>query len=377
MKIILVTAARPNFIKIAPLLRAIKKHNASIERNFIDPFLVHTGQHYDYEMSQVFFKDLHLPKPDIHLEVGSGTHAEQTGKIMIEFEKLLFQEKPNLVVVVGDVNSTLAAALAAVKLHIPIAHIEAGVRCYDKSMPEEVNRLLTDAVSDYLFTPSLDADENLRKEGIPQERIIFVGNIMVDSLIYNQEKANQRPIIEQLGLGACEYALLTLHRPSSVDDREVLSRIVDVVNEISSKLTVIFPCHPRTKKNLSEFGIDISSKSDRFRVIAPLGYLDFLQLQMHARFVMTDSGGVQVETTVLGVPCLTLIDASVWPITVSEGTNIIVGNKPQRIIEEALKILNKSDTISQLPDIGHRFCPQLWDGNTAERIVETISRNHL
>ena len=280
MKVVLVCGARPNFMKIAPLLRAIARHNG-LNKLPITPVLVHTGQHYDYEMSQVFFQDLELPKPDVYLGVGSGTHAEQTGKVMIEFEKILLREKPDLVMVVGDVNSTLAAALAAIKLHIPVAHVEAGLRSYDRTMPEEINRLLTDQISDYLFTPSQDADENLKREGISPEKIFFVGNVMIDSLLYNKPLAEKSDILQRLGLLATPqsqipshviasearqsqqtqsavtpYALLTLHRPGNVDDKHSLMNIMSAITKISERIPVVFPAHPRTQKKLREFNLD-------------------------------------------------------------------------------------------------------------------------
>jgi len=258
MKIILVAAARPNFMKIAPLMRAIRRHNDASPSHPIRPLLVHTGQHYDYEMSQVFFEDLGLPAPDIHLGVGSGTHAEQTGGVMIEFEKALVEERPDLVVVVGDVNSTLAAALAAAKLHIPVAHVEAGVRTGDPGMPEEVNRLLTDHISDYLFTTSKYDDDNLKREGIPAGRIHRVGNIMADSLVMLRESAGRSEVLNRLGLNEGGYALLTLHRPANVDDRAKLELILGRIGNVARKIPVVFPAHPRTQKNLREFGIELS-----------------------------------------------------------------------------------------------------------------------
>jgi len=393
MRIILVCGARPNFMKIAPLLRAIDKHNASSKGNPIEPILVHTGQHYDYEMSQVFFQDLELPKPDVYLGVGSGTHAEQTGKVTIEFERVLLKEKPDLVVVVGDVNSTLAAALAAVKLHISAAHVEAGLRSYDRTMPEEINRLLTDQISDYLFTPSRDADENLKREGIPQEKIFFVGNVMVDSLFFNKARADQSQILAQLKLAKEGYALLTLHRPSNVDEKHNLMDIMSAITKISEWIPVVFPAHPRTQKKLREFNLDphatvIASPTEttphpslRARrrrawqsqsnvlITSPLSYLDFLKLEMYAKFVMTDSGGIQEETTMLNVPCLTLRDATEWPITITRGTNVLVGNRPQKIIEEASKILAfNSKSPSHI---------ELWDGKAAERIVDVLAGRRL
>jgi len=383
MKAILVCGARPNFMKIAPLLRAITKHNELNKPNKLNkldelpitPILVHTGQHYDYEMSQAFFQDLELPEPDIYLGVGSGTHAEQTGKVMIELEKVLLEEKPDLVVVVGDVNSTLAAALAAAKLNIPVAHVEAGLRSYDRTMPEEINRLLTDQISDYLFTPSSDADENLKREGIPQDKIFLVGNVMVDSLLFNKAKADQSQILARLKLTEKGYALLTLHRPSNVDDKDRLTKIMSAISEISQRVPVVFPAHPRTRKKLREFDVNVPAtvipnpgelnKRSRFNgrllIIPPLGYLDFLKLEMYAKFVMTDSGGIQEEATVLNVPCLTLRNSTERPITISRGTNVLVGKSPEKIIEEASKVLASN---SQSP-------PQieLWDGMTAERIV--------
>jgi UDP-N-acetylglucosamine 2-epimerase (non-hydrolysing) len=377
MKIILVVGARPNFMKIAPLLRAIDKHN-ELNKLPITPILVHTGQHYDYEMSQAFFQDLELPEPDIYLGAGSGTHAEQTARVMVELEKVLLEEKPDLVVVVGDVNSTLAAAIAAVKLNIPVAHVEAGLRSYDRTMPEEINRLLTDQISDYLFTPSPDADENLQEEGIPQQKIFLVGNVMVDSLIFNKIKADQSRILSRLGLIEKGYALLTLHRPSNVDDRDSLTGIMDAITEISKRIPVVFPAHPRTQKKLREFNLNLpatvitsleelnkrSKLNEQLLIIPPLSYLDFLKLEMYAKFVMTDSGGIQEETAVLNVPCLTLRDTTERPITITRGTNVLVGNSPKKIIEEASKVLvSKSQSPPQI---------ELWDGMAAERIVAII-----
>jgi len=366
MKIALVCGARPNFMKISPLLRAIEKHNACSETNLIEPILVHTGQHYDYEMSKVFFQDLELPQPDSYLSVGSGTHAEQTGKTMIEFEQVLFKKKPNLVIVVGDVNSTLATALAAVKLHIPVAHIEAGLRSYDRTMPEEINRLLTDAISDYLFTPSPDADNNLRREGIADEKIFFVGNVMVDNLLYSIEKAEMSQILTKLALDKDSYAVLTLHRPSNVDKKESLLQIIHALREISQRIPIVFPAHPRTRKSIESFEFMRFFKDEHIRLIEPLGYLDFLKLEMDARFVVTDSGGIEPETTVLGVSCLTLLNTTAWKETVSQGTNTLVGSSSQKLVEEAYKILDGKGKKGN--------CPELWDGKTAERIVEILSK---
>jgi UDP-N-acetylglucosamine 2-epimerase (non-hydrolysing) len=368
MRIVLVAGARPNFMKVAPLLRAINKHNASAEGKTIEPFLVHTGQHYDYEMSQIFFEELKLPQPDVHLGVGSGTHAEQTGKTMIEVEKVLLNEKPDLVIVVGDVNSTLAGALAAVKLHIPVAHVEAGLRSYDQTMPEEINRLLTDHISDYLFTTSKYDDDNLRKEGIPKNNIYRVGNIMADSLLDSREIAKKSAILSRLGLKEQSYAVLTLHRPSNVDGKANLSRIMDTIMQIAHRILIVFPAHPRTQKRLKEFGIlnNLPITSRQLLITEPLGYLSFLNLEMNARMVITDSGGMQVETTILGIPCLTMLDHPVWPITHEKGTNILVGSDCQKLKEEAFKILSGKGKKGSIPE--------LWDGKAAERIVEILAR---
>ena len=367
MKIALVCGARPNFMKISPLIRAIEKHNARSETNLIEPILVHTGQHYDYEMSQVFFQDLELPQPDSYLGVGSGTHAEQTGQIMIEFEQVLFKEKPDLVIVVGDVNSTLAAALAAVKLHIPVAHVEAGLKSYDRTMPEEINRLLTDAISDYLFTPSPDADNNLRREGIADEKIFFVGNVMVDNLLYSIEKAEMSQILTKLSLDKGSYAVLTLHRPGNVDNKENLLQIIQTLRQISQRIPIVFPAHPRTRKSIEGLGFMKFFEDKSILCIKPLGYLDFLKLEMNARFVMTDSGGIEPETTVLGAPCLTLLDTTAWEETVSRGTNILVGSSSQKLVEEAYKILDGKGKKGT--------CPELWDGKAAERIINILTHN--
>ena len=369
-------------MKIAPLLRAIHKHNELIKLNkfSITPILVHTGQHYDYEMSQAFFQDLELPEPDIYLGVGSGTHAEQTGEVMIELEKVLLSEKPDLVVVVGDVNSTLAAAIAAVKVNVPVAHVEAGLRSYDRTMPEEINRLLTDQISDYLFTPSSDADENLEREGIPQDKIFLVGNVMVDSLLFNKVRADQSHILARLRLDEKGYALMTLHRPSNVDEKQNLANIMGAIAEISERVPVVFPAHPRTQKKLHEFNINLSATiitspdelgkrnklHERLLIIPPLSYLDFLKLEMYAQFVMTDSGGIQEETTVLNVPCLTLRDTTERPITINQGTNVLVGDNPEKIIEEISRVLaSKSQSPPQI---------ELWDGMAAERIIGILAK---
>ena len=348
--------------------------------------LVHTGQHYDYEMSKVFFEDLELPEPDIYLGVGSGSHAEQTGQIMIKFEKVLIEGKPDLVVVVGDVNSTIACALASVKLHIPVAHVEAGLRSFDRTMPEEINRLLTDAISDYLFTPSPDADENLKKEGIPESKIFLVGDIMVDSLLFNLEKARKSRILEKLGLRksssdnlTTDYSLLTLHRPSNVDDKDSFLKIIAALTEIAKRIPVIFPAHLRTRKQIETFGLQRYFKNalanDRrpttidggVCLLEPLGYLDFINLMMHAKFVLTDSGGIQEETTVLDIPCLTLRDTTERPITISQGTNVLVWNDTQKIIDEAFKILDGKKKKGKVYE--------LWDGKTAPRIVDILVNN--
>jgi UDP-N-acetylglucosamine 2-epimerase (non-hydrolysing) len=384
IKVLSVVGARPNFMKIAPFIRAISKHNDSPQATVsIEHILVHTGQHYDYQMSQAFFQDLEIPRPDYHLDVGSGSHAVQTGKVMIALEKVLLEERPWLVVVVGDVNSTLAAAICAVKLHILVAHIESGLRSFDRAMPEEINRLLTDAISDYLFTPSPDADENLLREGIPREKIFLVGDIMVDSLLHNRSRAEKSTIVRELGLldgsgnKISPYALLTLHRPSNVDSEVVLSGIVQALTEVANSLPVIFPVHPRTRGRLQEFGLAHHFKllkRDESRagsidrggiyLLEPLGYLDFLKLEMNASLVLTDSGGIQEEATVLDVPCLTLRNTTERPVTITHGTNTLVWNDSRLIIEETRRILaGKGKKGSS---------PELWDGRTAERIVGVL-----
>lgn len=328
MKVILVAGARPNFMKIAPLVRAIEKHDASLDVNPIQFILVHTGQHYDYEMSQIFFKDLDLPQPDVYLGVGSGTHAEQTGKVMIEFEKVLLKERPDLVVVVGDVNSTLAATLAAVKSHIPVAHVEAGLRSYDRGMPEEINRLLTDHCSQLLFCPTETAVGNLEKEGIIKG-VYLTGDVMVDMLLANTEVAERSDILGRLGLEDKRYLVVTIHRASNSDNRESLQNVMGALSESGER--VIFPIHPRTRKALSEYGVHI--RSENVTLIDPVGYTEFLKLMSHAKKVLTDSGGIQKEAYILKVPCITLRERTEWVETVADGWNVLVGADKEKIIE--------------------------------------------
>ena len=361
MKVINVVGARPNFMKVAPLVDAMKRR----EREFT-PLVVHTGQHYDAMMSDAFFQDLGLPEPDIFLSVGSASHAAQTAAVMQRFEPVVLEEKPDWVLVVGDVNSTLACALVCVKLGVKVAHVEAGLRSRDRTMPEEINRLLTDQISDLLLTPSEDADANLRAEGIPDERIRFVGNIMIDSLNKQLERAKQSNVRQQLGVADQDYAVLTLHRPSNVDDRDTLKRILGALEEIGRRVPIIFPVHPRTRKMMTELGLARQMEADRgLRLIEPLGYLDFLRLYSGARLVLTDSGGIQEETTVLGIPCLTLRENTERPITVEMGTNTIVGTDPQKITTAAFAAL--ADNGSR----NHRV-PPLWDGHTADRILDEL-----
>lgn len=359
MRIVHVVGARPNFMKIAPVMKAIAA------AGFAEQRLVHTGQHYDASMSDVFFTDLGLPRPDIFLGVGSGSHAEQTAKVLIGFEKVCLDEKPDLVVVAGDVNSTLAAALVSAKLLIPVAHVEAGLRSWDMTMPEEVNRILVDRISDLLLTPSPDGDENLLREGLPKERIHLVGNVMIDSLLSHLAHARGLRVPEQMGLTPGNYAVLTLHRASNVDDRDVLDGLLGAVERIQQHLPLVFPIHPRTRKQIEAFGYGDRVKAmSGVKLCDPLGYLEFLGLTSQAKLVLTDSGGLQEETTALGIPCLTLRENTERPITVTEGTNTVVGTDRETIIREAEKALTGAGKAGRTP--------KLWDGKAGERIAEVI-----
>jgi UDP-N-acetylglucosamine 2-epimerase (non-hydrolysing) len=358
---VIVIGARPNFMKAAPISTQLKRYDD------IETILVHTGQHYDRELSKVFFDDLNLPKPDYYLGVGSGSHSEQSGQIMIEFERILQQLDPDIVLVVGDVNSTLACALAAAKFrcgrsqYTPvIAHIEAGLRSNDWRMPEEINRKLTDALSDLLFTTESSGQENLIKEGISSEKIYYVGNVMIDSLFNNREKADKSRIMQELNLKKDDYAVLTMHRPGNVDEKECLIDILDGLEEITRSINVIFPMHPRTKKMFDKYRI----KTDFLQITPPLGYLDFIKILANAKFVLTDSGGIQEETTALNVPCLTLRENTERPVTVDQGTNILVGKDRDLIIEQSMKIIQGKGKQGQIPEF--------WDGKAAARICKII-----
>ncbi|MBI5360874.1 MAG: UDP-N-acetylglucosamine 2-epimerase (non-hydrolyzing) [Planctomycetes bacterium] len=359
MKLISVVGARPNFMKIAPLCRELKKYPS------IKNILVHTGQHYDFKMSQVFFQELEIPRPHINLNAASGSHARQTSDIMIKFEKVLLDIKPSLVVVAGDVNSTLACSVTAAKLLIPVAHIEAGLRSFDRSMPEEINRIVTDSVSDVLFTTCRDANANLLKEGIPIHKIHFTGNIMMDSLLHNLKKAGSSKILSKMGLKNHNYCLVTLHRPANVDNAKNLKSILLALGSVSSLVPVVFPIHPRTIHNINKFGLSkTAAKFPALSLCEPAGYIDFLKLTSCARLVLTDSGGIQEETTALKIPCLTLRDNTERPVTVTMGTNKLISTNPARIVPECVKILQGRPKKSRIP-------PK-WDGKTAERICKIL-----
>lgn len=361
MKIANVVGARPNLVKIAPLLHVMRKHPE------IRPLLIHTGQHYDEKLSTVFFRQMGIPEPDVNLEVGSGSHAWQTAEILKRIEPFLLDQRPDLLLVVGDVNSTVAATLAAAKLGIPVAHVEAGLRSFDRTMPEEINRVVTDALADYLFVTEEDAVENLVREGRPRERIYLVGNVMIDALRHFLPIAQESRIGQELGLtdgnGFRHFAVLTLHRPSNVDSADTLRKLLRAIEAAADLLPIIFPVHPRTQQRIADLEI---GKHPQLRMIPSVGYLDFLCLLSRARLVLTDSGGIQEETTALGVPCLTLRENTERPVTVTEGTNRIVGQDPARIMDAVRETLAGNTKEGRVP--------RLWDGHSAERIVEVLLR---
>jgi UDP-N-acetylglucosamine 2-epimerase (non-hydrolysing) len=351
MNVVCVSGARPNFMKIKPVMDALEPHGADVT-------LVHTGQHYDPTMSDVFFDELGIRPPDRYLDVGSGTHAEQTARVMVAFEAVVDENVPDVVVVVGDVNSTMACAIVAAKAGARVAHVEAGLRSRDWDMPEEINRVVTDRVSDLLLAPSADAVDNLRAEGYREDQIHLVGNVMVDTLLANLDRARERPILDAFGLRPGGYGVVTLHRPANVDDTTVFTGLLGALAQIADELPLVFPIHPRTRARLGEF-----REPAGLRLVEPLGYLDFLALQTDARVVFTDSGGIQEETTVLGVPCLTLRDNTERPITVSEGTNRVVGREPERIVTEARRVIREGVPPRR---------PALWDGRAGERIAQVL-----
>ncbi len=359
MRIVNVVGARPNLMKIAPLMEA---YAAAPE---IEPLLVHTGQHYDANMTDLFFRQLGIPEPDLNLGVGSASHAVQTAEIMRAFEPVVEQHRPDAVLVVGDVNSTIACGLVAVKLGVRLVHVEAGLRSFDREMPEEINRVLTDAISDLLFCTEQSGVDNLRREGIADTRIHLVGNVMIDTLLRHRERAEQSRVLETLGLVAGGYAILTLHRPSNVDDPGVLAKLLDALEVIAADQPLIFPVHPRTRQKLEQFGLAARVAAQReLRLVDPIGYLDFLKLMAHARVVLTDSGGIQEETTILGVPCLTLRENTERPITVELGNNRLVGHHPERILAAYRAVTASRGTQNRTPP--------LWDGGAAARIVRVL-----
>lgn len=359
-KVFIVGGARPNFMKIAPLWKRMQKYPDQFR-----PVFVHTGQHYDHAMSQVFLDQLGLPAPDIYLDVGSGSHGQQTASVMIKFEEAVLADRPDLVMVVGDVNSTMACALVAAKLHIPVAHVEAGLRSFDREMPEEINRILTDQLSDYLLMPSEDARINLLNEGIPDENIHFVGNIMIESLIQCSDQIDRSNILNTFDLAPQSYAILTLHRPSNVDNPDVFCGILYALKEIQEHLPILFPAHPRVRKQMTEFGVDMENMGGHgIQLLDPMPYFDFLALQKQARVAITDSGGIQEESTYFNVPCLTIRENTERPITITEGTNHLCGTKPEKILSDFYHVMKNSAKSRKIPD--------RWDGEVSERIVQIV-----
>lgn len=356
MHILHVVGARPNFMKAAPVMRALASHNS------IRQILIHTGQHYDVNMSDVFFQQLGLPEPDLNLEVGSGSHARQTAEILSHFEPVVSEHKPDLVLVYGDVNSTVATALVCAKLLVPVGHVEAGLRSFDRTMPEEINRLLTDQVSDLLFTPSTDGNENLLREGVEAKKMYLVGNVMIDTLIRLLPVAEKGTILTRLELRPYRYGLVTLHRPSNVDEPRMLASIMEALNDISQDLPLVFPVHPRTRQRLKT--LEVRDLGPSVRLIDPLSYLDFLALQRSATVVITDSGGIQEESTYLGVPCLTMRENTERPITITLGTSLLIGRDMARLRAEVRRILDGKGKRGQIPP--------LWDGHAGERIAKAI-----
>lgn len=364
MRVLCVVGTRPNFVKLVAIYNEMRKR-----KNF-DPIIVHTGQHYDKNMSDNFFHDFDIPKPAYNLEVAGGTHTYQIGQIMLMFEPVIDEISPDLVIVVGDVNSTLAASLVTVKCNIPLAHVEAGLRSGDRSMPEELNRIVVDQLADFLFVTEQSGVENLRKEGIRDEKIYFVGNVMIDTLLYHREKAEKSNFLKRFNVEKNKYALVTLHRPSNSDDPKVLKEILSALVEISSEVKIVFPIHPRTKKRIEDFELNKLIENDsNFLIIEPLGYLDFLNAMKNARAVISDSGGIQEETTILNVPCLTIRNNTERPVTIQYGTNILVGTKRKNILRNfrSLPTNKKKSTVT----------PPLWDGKAAQRIIDIIEEKFV
>ena len=365
--ILCVVGARPNFMKIAPIMRALRAHPV-----FSGAQLVHTGQHYDDSMKACFFEQLDIPEPDVDLEVGSASHAVQTAEIMRRFEPVLEERRPSAVLVVGDVNSTIACGLVSVKLGYPLIHVEAGLRSYDRSMPEEINRVLTDQISDLLFTTERGAESNLVREGIDRQRIHFVGNVMIDTLLHNLHKAREaftRYCQHDPGLAAVAeggYGMVTLHRPSNVDDETILQALVDTLVQASRQLPLFFPVHPRTRTNLRRYGLEDRLLAGHIHMLEPLGYLEMIGMMARASIVLTDSGGIQEETTALGIPCLTLRENTERPITVTEGTNTVVGTDPERIMTAFMDVIENGGKKGRVPE--------LWDGQAAMRIVDILMK---
>jgi UDP-N-acetylglucosamine 2-epimerase (non-hydrolysing) len=361
VKILNVVGARPNLMKIAPLMEAFRREDA------FDPLLVHTGQHYDENMSELFFRQLGIPEPDLDLGAGSASHALQTAEIMKAFEPVLLEHEPDVVLVVGDVNSTIACGLVAVKLGVKLVHVEAGLRSFDRSMPEEINRVLTDAISDFLFCTEQSGVDNLRREGVAEEKIHLVGNVMIDTLLRHKASAETSTVLEDLGLEPGGYAVLTLHRPSNVDDPAILGQLLDAFEVVQGDLPLVFPVHPRTSEKIHEFGLaERVDRLENLRMLTPIGYLDFLKLTSSARLVLTDSGGIQEETTVLKVPCLTLRENTERPVTAQVGSNRVVGSDPERILAGYREIMATRSSDFRVPP--------LWDGHAALRIAEVLDK---